>query len=656
MAVSRTEIPALVYMREQWFRLVRSRIATRILAGVAIAALLLILIIGAFPVSLARGWVAERLSARLDSRVRIGSLTRDSFFSFSPTITIHDLRVPQPSWAGTGDMARAQEIQLRVSVLPILLGRGPQPEAIQARDLSLALVRDKSGRSNWGSKKKSGSGGRSLDLTDLSITRASFTLRDERRHLAVAGTIEAEAAKGLTAQAQGRFHEAPVTLSLRGEPIADRSPTAPYPFQLRIASPLLQFDARGRTIGALNTSDMTLAISAQAPSLKYLDDIIEAGLFGTQPINLRADVRHKGRDWFVDRLQGSVGRSRLTGQATILKRAERSKIDATVAFSQLDFDDLADEAGQAAQAALRARMGDRVLPNTRINLSKVGPTDGVIRLSAAQLLFKTPSVFRSLRGNIRLDGKVLRIDDIEATMTNGRMTGRLLVDHRSGASPRLDVDLQVREGRLGTLLGMSDRIDAPWGARIALSGRGDTIRAALAKADGQVGFVAGDGHVSRIIAAVLAQDMGKAIGAALGNGNEAVPLRCVALGFEARAGTLTARPFLIETAVSRTRGEGTISLDSERIALTLGGAARDPTGLPMVDPIRIGGTLSTPSLELTPVGGGKGISGILGAVVKSIGGALGLNQKTGPDIGARGPLDCKAISERLLTVALPAPR
>ncbi len=395
--------------REWWQRLHRSRFARRLLAGFAIVALLLVILIGAFPFGLAKGPIERRLSVRFGAPVSIAALGRDSFFSFSPTIVIRDMRVAQPAWAGPGDMLRAQEVRVRLPLLPALLGRGVRPEAIAARGLSLALVRDRTGRSNWGGRR---GGGRGLRLSDLSVTDSRFTLRDARRHLVVAGQMEATR-NGVTIRAQGRFHEAPATLAFDGAPIADRGRNAPYPFRLRVASPLLTLDAQGSTVGALNLTDMALAISARAPSLKYLDDIIQAGLFGSQPIALQANVRRQGRDWFVDRLEGGVGRSRLTGRATILKREGRSKIDATIAFSQLDFDDLVDDAGLAAAAALQARVGDRVLPNTRINLAKIGPTDGVMRVSAARLLFKAPSVFRSLRGVIRLDGKVLRIDELE---------------------------------------------------------------------------------------------------------------------------------------------------------------------------------------------------------------------------------------------------
>jgi len=642
-------------LRAAWLRGLRTPRLRWALVGLALLLLLPVLFLGAFPVSLVKERIAQHLSATINAPVHIGSIARTPFFSFTPTVELRDVRIAQPDWAGPGDMLRVDAVRARLPLLPALAGRGLRPRAIEANGLSLALVRDEKGRSNWSGRqerKASDAGGEALNLTDLTIRQGRFTLRDARRFLDVRGTLEAGPSDGLAVRAQGRFHDAPVTLSLDGEPIVGRPRNAPYPLRLHLDSPLLTLDARGQTIGALDTSDMTLSIAARAPSLKYLDDIILAGLFGTQPIDLRAQVRRDGHDWLIDRLEGDIGRSRLSGQATIRKREGRSKIDATIAFSQLDFDDLADDAGLAEQRALRARIGPRVIPNTRINLAKVGPTDGEIRFSATRLLFRTPSVFRSLKGVLRLDGKVLRVDDVDATLRDGRMTGRILVDHRTGASPRLDLDLQFRDGRLGALLDAAGRVDAPFGARIALSGRGDTIRTALTQAQGHVGFVAGEGWVSRTAAAVLAQDMGKTIGAVLGDGDARVPLRCIAIGFEARDGRLTAAPFLIETGASRSRGEGTIVLDGEQIALTIGGTARDPSGLPIVDPIRIDGTLSAPALELSSLG--KGVGGVLGAVAKSIGSALGLaEKKQGPEVAARGPLDCVAISRTLLETGLP---
>lgn len=613
--------------------------------------LLAILLVAMLPVGLAKGWAERRLEARFGAPVTIGALSREPFFSFSPTVIVRDLAIAQPRWAGSGHFARIEQLRLRVPVLPLLTGGGLRPSDIEARGLTLALVRDAQGRSNWsGEKKGDGGDGDGAGLSDLTITGGRFTLRDVKRHLALAGTMSADHARGLVMQGNGRFHEAPVTASLTAPPIDKAAPRQPHPLRFALRSPLLDMSASGTTAGPLNMRDMALDISAQSQSLKYLDDIIQAGLFGTQPIRLEAKVRHKGQDWFVDRIAGTIGRSTLTGKAEIRKVDGRSKIDATMDFDAFDFDDLADDKGLAEGKALEARIGPRVLPNVRINLSKVGPTDGQIRFTARRLLFEGPSVFRSLKGLVKLEGKLLTITEIEAGLTNGRMTGEMAVDHRQGTSPFLAIDLQFRDGSLGTLVNAADKIDAPFGARIRLKGRGDTIRTALEQAEGHVGFVAGEGRVAKVAATVLAQDMGKTLGAVIGgDSDETVGLTCIAAGFDARKGVLRAAPFLIETEISRSRGEGTITLDGERIALVIGGTARDPSGLPLVDPITLGGTLSDPALGISGTANGKGgIGSVARALFKSLGAALGLAEKKGPAVTAKGPIDCPALARHVL--------
>lgn len=613
-------------------------------------ALLLILaglvLIATFPIGWAKSCIERQVAQAIGAPVTIGAIAREPFFSFAPTIVIRDLRVAHPGWAGRGDLARAKQLRVRLPLLRAFIGQGLQPSAIEARGLALALVRDATGRANWQGR---GSGGEARTrLSDLIITDGRFTLLDDKRHLRLSGTLVSNRASGLEIAARGHFHDAAVTVLMKGAPVAGFATDRPYPFTLTFRSSLLDLIAKGSSKGALNLRAMALDMQARAASLKYLDDIIEAGLFGSQPIDLRARVRHQDHDWFVDHIAGRIGRSLLDGKAVILKRDGRSKIDADIAFSQLDFDDLSDDEGRARDAALEARIGKRVLPNTRINLSKVGPTDGTIRFVARKLLFRTDSVFRSLKGVITLDHKLLTLEDVEAGLTAGRLNGRMVVDHRTGASPRLDLDLAFTGGQLGPLLGATDKVDAPFRARLAFTGRGDTIRDALSKADGHAGLAAADGQVAAIAATIMAQDMGRTIGAVLGDKARMVPLRCVILGFDARNGKLTAAPFLIDTAISRSTGAGAIDLDGETIALAIGGRAREPSGLPMVDPVTIGGTLSSPALQLSDIGGSKGIGPVLGSVVKSVGSALGLVDKKGPQVTGTGPIDCAALSAHVL--------
>lgn len=625
--------------------------AVRISIWLGLFALFCLILLAVFPVSPFKDRIARHIGSRLAAEVSIGSMERRELFSFTPTIIIRDLRIGQPRWAGNGDMVQARSIEIRISALSLVTGGGGRPDSAVARGLSLALVRDASGRSNWeGDKDSQGDDGQGTGLGRLLIPDGRISYRDAKRALSLTGSFVSDW-QGLRIDVSGRFHQAPAHLVIRGARIAGQKPEAPYPLQLKFASPLLQLAASGQTHGPLNLRSMAIDIRANAPNLKYLDDIIEAGLFGTAPIHLQARVRHAGQDWFVDRMTGQIGRSPLIAKASLLKREGRTKIDADMHFSAFDFDDLSDAQGKARARAIETKIGPRILPGTRINISKVGPTDGVIRFRADRLLLKN-SAFRSLAGTIRLTGKLLEIGDIRAGMSSGQMRGSVHVDQRGGiAKPNFAMDLVFTGGRLETVMG-TDGATGPLNGRVALSGTGDTIREALAKANGHAGLIVREGRIKRTFAAVLGQDLGKAIGAALRDKEAEVPLRCLAIDFAAKDGILTPSPFLIDTSISSGKGRGSMSLATEHIALSILGRSNDPSGLRLVDPIAIGGTFSAPTLSAAgdPPGSKVGARSMIKAIGKSIGGALGLEKKHAHDeLEPVASADCRAIEQQIMS-------
>jgi uncharacterized protein involved in outer membrane biogenesis len=617
-----------------------------LLAALAVAAAML-------PVGWTRARIEAALSERVGAPVRLGSVARVERFSYRPTIILRDLRMAQPDWAGPGDLLTVREVRMQVPVIPAILQQSVRPGGIVIRGMTANLIRTTDGRWNWRRERKPAvedrGNDRGLGIAGLTIEDSRFTLKEAKRRLALSGALSADARQGVRISGDGSFDGSPARLQLQGAPVTEAGGgDTPYPFTLNFGSPLLEMTAKGTMRGALNVRDMQLAMTAKAPSLSRLDDLIQAGLFGTAPIDLKADVRRDGRDWHIQRMTGSIGRSRLAGRMDVLKRDGRTKIDGDIAFSQFDFDDLSDAQGKARAAARETRIGERVLPDTRINLSKIGPTDGTLRVRAQRLLFGQTSVFRTLAGTITLAGKQLTISDIRSDLAQGVMTGTMSVDHRSGAKPMLNIDLMVQGGRLGPLVNAADRFDAPYRARIVLGGRGDTIREALSRADGHAGIIAVNGKVDRLVAAVLGQDLGRTLKAAIGDQDAEVPLRCVALGFEADKGRLTAAPFVIDTEISRSRGVGVIDLETERVALTIGGRSKRRGGLRIMDPIRIDGTMSRPSVSVAGFDDPPDAGDVLGAVARSIGGALGLRKEKGPVVSGTGVVDCAGMARSIL--------
>lgn len=605
-------------------------------AAVLITLLAMLLVAAAFPVGLLKGAAERRLSAEFGAPVTIGSLSRTRAFSFAPEIVVSNLRIVQPAWAGKGDFLKVARASVQLSIFDLLAGN-VDPRSIAVTGLDAALVRDAEGNSNWAGRAgmPSSESGNGSSLDRLLIDKSRFTLRDAKRRLNVAGTITANAATGLAIDAAGSFDGAPATIKARGKAVVGRRASDAWPFSASMTSGTLDITASGTTAGPLNLRDMKMKMTARGSSLKKLDHVIEAGLFGTQDIDLAGSVRHVGEDWFIDRLSGTIGRSQINARATVLKRGGRTKIDATIDAPQFDFDDLADDAGLAAARAKEARIGERVIPDTRIDLSRMGPTDGVIRFSIARLLVEGGSVFQSLKGNLTLDHRILKLENAIAKLDAGRMTGWVKVDSTKRI-PIFSTELRVEGARLETLVGQPDMIAGPVQGLVRITGSGTTIREAFSSGTGKIAFAAGRGAMNRAAAFVLGQDLGGAIGQKLGDDDAMTPLTCAILAFDAKNGVLRPSPFLIATAVSRGSGRGQINLDGETVALTVAGASKDKPALKLVDPLRIGGTFSSPSITVDsqPAKGKGSGKEIIRSIGRSIGSALGLRKDDGPTMKA----------------------
>ncbi len=628
----------------------KGRIGLAIASGVV---LLLIILAATFPVGVLRGMAERKLAEELDTPVSIGALSRRQFFSFTPEIVISEVRIGQPAWASDGDgnddLLSIAHASARVPVFSLLSG-SPDIRSLHLSGLVLALVRDAEGRGNWEGKSREDSGGRNglTRLDDLVIKNSRFSLKDAKRRLDLAGEIQADARSGLSIRGEGQFDGSPTKLTFRGSRLTDAQTAQNWPFTARLTGAQLELTARGSSAGPMNFRDMKLSMRAQAPSLTQLDHIIEAGLFGTQDINLNGDIRRQGQDWFIDRLDGTIGRSELRAKATVTKREGRTKIDARIDATQLDFDDLADDAGLAAARAKEARIGKRIIPDLRVNLSKMGPTDGTIDFEIERLLIKGGSAFRSLKGQLVLDHRVLKLRNAVAGLEAGQVTGWLTVDSTSDL-PVISTELRIAGTSLDTLIGQPQMIGGPLDGVVRITGRGDTIRDAFASGDGKIAFVARSGSVNRMAAFVLGQDLGGAIGQKIDDDDAMSPLRCAVLSFTARSGVLTPTPLAIATDVSSGRGQGQINLDGETIALTLNGVAREKAALRLVDPIRVSGTLSNPAIALANSGttdGKSGGGGVFGAIARSIGSALGLRKDGKEDQAIPRPaqVDCAGMA------------
>lgn len=615
--------------------IIRPRVRRRtLLLSLAVAVpLILVLVVGAFPFGLLKGVVADRLTQRFGRPVTIATMERIDGFGFTPTIAVRGVRIPQASWAGDGDFLTLREARVSFPVWPLLTGTF-RPRDIAAEGLQLALVRDAAGRTNWARPGKPESGGSSNDLKGLIVRDSMIHYRDAKqdRTVRVAFTSDAQ---GLRASGSGTIRGTPVRIALTGASVAQPTP-GPWPFSATIEGDALRMHATGRMDRPLDTDAMTLDVDARAADLRLIDAVIEAGLFGTQPVALTAHVRHDAPRWIVTDLKGTIGRSDIAGRVSVDKRDGRTRLDGAIASNRFDFDDLSSDAGLARGAAQERAIGPRVVPDTRIDLTKLAHTDGRIAVRVARVVSRNGGTsVTGIEGVLALDRQRLTVQPLTIHLAGGTARGIVRVDQRDGATvPTLTLDLRLAGTRVSALAGTDGAFTGRIAAHARLTGRGETIRAAIGRSAGRIGFVVRDGTLPESYAAALGFDAGRAL---LAGSDDRAQLRCVILAMPVTGGVGTARPLIVDTSASQLRGTGTIRFPAERIDLTLTGAPKGKSLLRLPGEAFMTGTLSDPVLTVPPQ-----VKSV-GNVLKAIGRAI-----TGHEGPKAANADCAALAARAL--------
>ena len=597
----------------------------------------LVLLLAMFPWGFLKGRVEAQMAKRLGRPVTIASIDRVDTIGFTPTIAIRGVRVPQADWAGTGDFATLREAQLTFSVWPLLKGKF-QPRDVVVDGLRLALVRDKNKRINWGLPDKpddADKGDDGFDIAGLTVRDSMIVYRDAAQGRDATMAVSSDPVHGVRATGTGHVRGEGVRIAVRGASVA-RAQGKPWPFTAAIDGTALSMTAKGTMDRPLDTGAMTLDVTARANDLKLIDAVIEAGLFRTQPVSLSAHVRHADRVWTASRMRATIGRSDLTGTLTVAKADGRTKLTARVAFGQLDFADLSSDEAMADGRALEARIGPRLVPNTRIDISKIARTDGVLDFTVGRIVSRDgPSPIRAVRGHAVLDDRRLTVSPLTMALKQGRITGSIRIDQRGGAAdPTLDVALRLRGGTVTAIGGGGGDFTGNVDASARLTGRGETIRAAVGRGNGTLGFVARDGVLPARIAAALGFDAGRAL---LAGSDAHAGLRCVIVGVSLRGGRGRVDPFVIDTTQSQLHGSGQVVFPDERMAVTLTGAPKRGSVLRLPGSATLSGSLQQPNLVIPPAV--KSVGNIFKAIGRAITG------KQGP---TASDANCGALAGRVL--------
>jgi hypothetical protein len=196
---------------------------------------------------------------------------------------------------------------------------------------------------------------------------------------------------------------------------------------------------------------------------------------------------------------------------------------------------------------------------------------------------------------LQIHGGQVRLDPLNFRAAGGDIDARITMDARR--SPMVTVaDVQGRGLKLNrlapnvrALLESAGTLDA----RTELTMYGNSTAAMFGSANGKLAVAMNGGTISDLALRLADLDVANAL-VALARGDRAIPIRCFVGDFAAVDGVLQPQTLVLDTAHTIVRGEGTINLRDERLALQLIAKPKDGSLLALRGPIRVDGTLASP--------------------------------------------------------------
>ncbi len=620
----------------------------------------------------ARGPISRIASAQLQRTVSIDGNLDVHPWSLKPRAEAAKIRIGQPAWAGTGQMATVERLAVQIEVLPLFRRRVVLP-LLRIDSPSLDLRREASGRANWtfGDPNRKKAPLKLPAIRHFVINNGAVRYDDRVRKMTFTGTVSSneQASDGGRGKFQlrgdGALNGAKFLALITGGPLLNISPDRPYPIGADIRAGTTHITANGQIDRPFDLGRFSANLMVEGSDLNNLYYLSGLSLPNTPPYRIAGALTRNGFTYDFKRFNGRVGDSDVAGDLSVLTGGERPLLKAAITSERLDFDDLGSlvgaapatgrgetaSAGQKQEGAQRAA-GGLLLPTATLQVERIRAMDAQVTYRAATV--NAPGLpLRKVSLDLDLKNGVLNLNPISFGFSRGDLSGQIKLD-ASGKVPRTDADLRLTNGRLEEFITIRNdgkpAIEGAIAARLKLTGYGDSVHKAAASSDGAVTIVIPQGRIRQAFAELLGVNASKGLILLLSDSNKETSLRCGLADFKVSKGVLTAQQVVFDTGVVLAKGSGTIDLETERMDLRLDGESKKTRLVRLFAPITLKGPLSQPKVgvELGRVVAQGGIAAVLTGLLGPLGTLLPF-----VDPGLEKNADCIALMQEARTNRAP---
>jgi uncharacterized protein involved in outer membrane biogenesis len=594
----------------------------RWIGGIVLVLVLLVLCLGLVDWNAARGPLSRTLSRHLDRQITIGAL-RVHLFSATPSADIENLTIANPQWAGGGNMIELPRLHVAVVLSQLFLARLVL-QTLELDNPKVSLLRQENGRANWdfdqSPKNKSQKPTRLPPLRHFALRGGSLAVDDAIRKLTFNGMVGAlesdggHATEPFQLQGQGTLNKEPFKLNFRGDALLDIKLDHPYRFQAEIDAGPSSARIGGSIAKPFDFGGIDADIQVQGQNLANLYYLTNLALPLTPPYQLSVHLHRDGNHFALDNLVGKVGSSDMRGKGTVdlADKDGRPRLNATLASRSLNLEDLGvafgagvpqpDNGSKPSQAPAPQQqpISPLLLPVFEFQFDRLRAMDAAVDFRAESIQAEKVPI-KNVSFKLKLDHGVLNIDPVDFELPAGRLAGQIRLSTSDGA-PDTSMDIRLSDIHLDQFKSKKSPqapLEGVMQGRLRLEGRGNSVHAIAAHANGTISAVIPHGEMREAFAELAGIDMVRGLGLLLGKKDQTAAIRCGIAEFELKDGDAQAQRLVFDTQNVLVTGDGHITMTDEKLDLNLHGEPKKVRFDRLRSPINIRGTLRHPAVGLS---------------------------------------------------------
>jgi hypothetical protein len=534
--------------------------------------------------------------------------------SLVPSLAVDGIRFENAKFGTRPEMVKAKRLEAQVALLPLLRGR------VEIRRLSLVapdilLETDDKGRGNWefAAAPASASGPvapkaeAALDLpylAELMIEDGLVTYRDgvtgRSTKLEVAQLKAHSTGRDdpLSIDFDGAYDGMPVAVQGALGALSGLDAARPFPVDLTAHVAGADLGLKGTVLHPLAPRAAELALTLSGGDLSGWTAFAKTAL-PTVPYRLAANVSFRDRKIALSDLQAKLGGSDLAGTASLDMNGARPRIAATLSANRFDASDVMPPPDGNARPN-GERGGERLFSAAPLDLSALRQVDGNVALNAASLMVGGFDL-RDMAVVLSLDDGRLLAQPLAAGLADGMLTGQgeLKVPASGPANVALTFQAEKLDLKsLGGSFGAGDILTGRGDLLVDLKGQGASVRALMGSLNGRANWVMGKGRVKSGYVDLLGADLLRFAASAGSHNSDATAVNCLVARFDVAKGVATSQGILFDTDRMTVKGEGTVNLGNERLALLFTPRPKETSLINLAMPWRVEGTLKSPAVSV----------------------------------------------------------